>query len=358
MKNILLISNYAAPYRGNFIPSLEAIERHLPGGSKVFYAFPLVAQNIPWMQEFALHHKVVFLQTAFYGKKPHRASLVQLSRLIKQEQIDVVHTHFIEGNINLWLLKKRTRVRFVANLHNHYIPTGRLWLWRAWLFRKTNDYVIGDSSSVSESAFAINVKKEKVVTILNSIQFSRLDDYQLQDWKHEYKHTILMFGYPWHRKGVDVVAKAIHLLNQQTQSIQLCIAQSGGVEATNEGIRSALGYMPNWVKNLPPIERLADYYNSADIFISGGREEGLSYSPIEAAYCQCDVICSDIPGNPTDIPTIGLYSVEDVDALSAMIAERLAFSAEKKLNNKQQQHDYVFEHYNVENWAEEVIKIY
>ena len=70
------------------------------------------------------------------------------------------------------------------------------------------------------------------------------------------------------------------------------------------------------------------------------------------------MICSNIPGNPTDIPTIGLYPVEDVEVLSAMIAERLAFSAEKKLNNKQQQHDYVFEHYNVENWAEEVIKIY
>lgn len=358
MKNILLISNYAAPYRGNFIPSLEAIEQHLPSGSKVFYAFPLVAQNIHWMQEFALQHKVVFLQTAFYGKKPHRASLVQLSRLIKQEQIDVVHTHFIEGNINLWLLKRCTKVRFVANLHNHYIPSGRLWAWRAWLFRNTNDCVIGDSPSVSESAYAIQVKRDKVVTILNSIQFSRLDEYRLLDWRNSAQYALLMFGYPWHRKGVDVVARAVHKLRKEGKLIDLYIAQSGGVEATNEGIKQSLGFLPDWVKNLPPTEQLADYYNSADIFISAGREEGLSYSPIEAAYCQCDVICSDIPGNPTDIPTIGLYSVEDVDALSAMIVERLAFSAVKKLDNKQQQHDYVFAHYNVENWAEEIVRTY
>lgn len=358
MKNILLISNYAAPYRGNFIPSLEAVERHLPSGSKVFYAFPLVAQNIPWMQEFALHHKVVFLQTAFYGKKPHRRSLALLIELIKQEQIDVVHTHFIEGNINLWLLKRRIGIRFVANLHNHYIPTGRLWAWRAWLFRTTNDCVIGDSPSVSESAYAIRVKHKNVVTILNSIQFSRLDEYKLLDWKNQYTYNVLMFGYPWHRKGVDIVARAVHRLREKGVSISLHIAQSGGVEATNEGIKQALGRFPDWVVNLPPIESLADYYNSADIFISAGREEGLSYSPIEAAYCQCDVICSNIPGNPTDIPTIGLYSVEDVDALSALILERLAFSAEKRLNNKKQQHDYVFEHYNVEDWAKEVIRTY
>lgn len=358
MRNILLISNYAAPYRGNFIPSLEAIAHHLPKGSKVYYAFPAVGKSIPWLQELAKQHHVEFLQSSFYGKRPCLQSLSQLIKLIRDEHIDIVHTHFIEGNINLWLLKRCTKVRFVANLHNHYIPSGRLWAWRAWLFRNTNDCVIGDSPSVSESAYAIQVKRDKVVTILNSIQFSRLDEYRLLNWRNSAQYALLMFGYPWYRKGVDVVARAVHKLRKEGKLIDLYIAQSGGVEATNEGIKQSLGFLPDWVKNLPPTEQLADYYNSADIFISAGREEGLSYSPIEAAYCQCDVICSDIPGNPTDIPTIGLYSVEDVDELATLIKSRLDIANAEKSQFKQQQRDYVYSHYNVEDWAEEIIKTY
>lgn len=357
--NILFISNYAAPYRGNFIPALGTIENHLSGKAQVYYAFPEEAKRIPWVLTFAQSHIVLFLPLAFYGKYPHLHSLVSLYRFIRQHAVTTLHTHFIEGCVNLWLLRCLCpNVHLVANLHNHYIPTGRLWRWRAWLFRNTNDVVIGDSESVSESAYAIGVDKKKVVTILNSIQFSRLDHYEAMSLRDGYDACVLMFGYPWHRKGVDVVAKAINLLNEKGIVIRLCIAQSGQVEATNQAIVNTLGYMPAWVYNLPPIEQLADYYNSVDLFVSAGREEGLSYSPIEAAYCSCDVVCSDIPGNPTDIPAIGLYPVEDVEALANLLQQRIKFTQEQKQCNKQQQRTYVYSHYNVEDWADAVIETY
>lgn len=357
--NVLFIANYAAPYKGNFIPALETIEKHLLEKTQVYYAFPEVAKNIPWVQEFAQNHAVLFLSLAFYGKRLHTHSIIFLHRLIREYNITTIHTHFIEGNVNLLLLRWMCpKIHFVANLHNHYIPTGRLWRWRVWLFRNTNDVVIGDSDSVSESAYAIGVKKKKVVTILNSIQFARLDHYSIMSLKDGYDACILMFGYPWHRKGVDIVAKAIRLLNDNGVSVRLCIAQSGQVEATNQAIVEVVGYMPDWVQNLPPTEQLADYYNSVDIFVSAGREEGLSYSPIEAAYCSCDVVCSDIPGNPTDIPAIGLYPVQNVEVLANLLYQRIKLTLEQKQQNKQQQRTYVYSRYNVEDWAHAVIGTY
>lgn len=357
--NILFISNYAAPYRGNFIPALETLENHLSGKAQVYYALPESAKDILWVQTFAQSHIVLFLSLDFYGKYPHMHGLVSLCRFIRQHAVTTLHTHFVEGSVNLWLLRCLCpKVHFVANLHNHYIPTGRLWRWRAWLFRNTNDVVIGDSESVSESAYAIRVDKKKVVTILNSIQFSRLDHYEAMSLRDGYDACVLMFGYPWFRKGVDIVARAIHQLNDNGIATCLCIAQSGQVGATNQAIVDTLGYMPGWVHNLPPTEQLADYYNSADIFISAGREEGLSYSPIEAAYCSCDVVCSDIPGNPTDIPAIGLYPVEDVETLANLLQQRIKLTSEQKQRNKQQQRTYVYSHYNVEDWADAVIKTY
>lgn len=357
--NLLFISNYAAPYRGNFIPALETVEQHLSCKAKVYYAFPETARNIPWMQQFTQEHTVLFLPMEFYGKRPHWRSVTLLRAFVRQYDITTVHTHFIEGNLHLLLLRWICpQLHLVANLHNHYIPTGRLWRWRAWLFRNTNDVVIGDSESVSESAYAIRVEKKKVITILNSIQFSRLDHYEPLPLKEGYDACVLMFGYPWHRKGVDIVARAVNILNERGKSTRLCIAQSGQMEATNQAIADTLGSMPNWVHNLPPTERLADYYNAVDIFVSAGREEGLSYSPIEAAYCQCDVVCSNIPGNPTDIPAIGLYPVEDVEVLTSLLEQRLNLTEEEKQQNKQQQKAYVYSHYNVEDWAGAVIKTY
>lgn len=355
--NVLLISNYAAPYRGNFIPALETIEKHYKAG-EVFYLFPQDAARHAWMQEFREQHKVWLAPRQIFSKHIQWSLLYDLRKRVKDNHITLVHTHFIEGNINMYLLRCLTGVRFVANLHNHYIVSGRLGAVRKWLFKHTNDKVIGDSPSVTESAYSIGVARERVVTILNSIQFSRLDNSTPVGLPREGRQVVLMFGFPWYRKGVDVVAKAVRALNVGGTKVLLAIAQSGGVEQTKEGIQQAIGEVPEWVVFLPPTDRLADYYDAADVFVSAGREEGLSYSPIEAGYCSCGVLCSNIGGNPLDIPQTGIYDKEDVEGLIRCLQQELSLTADEKAERNCLQRNYVLSHYNVEDWAEEVIKTY
>lgn len=358
MRNILLISDYAAPYKGNFIPSLEAIERHLTGQGKVVYVFPSVAKRIGWMQTFEKTHTVVFIDRMFFSKYPQPAIIRKLVDVCRDYHITAIHTHFVEGNINMWLWVRLTGIRCVANLHNHYKVSGRLGVVRKYLFRWTNDCVIGDSASVSESAYSIGVPREKVVTLDNSIDFTRLEHYTPIEVRQDVEKVVLMFGYPWYRKGVDVAVKAVQLLNQQGFPTRLAIAQSGGVEQTKDGICQTIGQLPRWVTFLHPTDTLADYYNACDVFLSAGREEGLSYSPIEAAYCFCGVVCSRIGGNPLDIPEIGIYDTEDVGALTCSLQQQLALTSDEKEKRNAKQKAYVLLHYNVENWAERVIKTY
>lgn len=363
MKNILQIMDYAAPYRGNFIPSIECLEQHWTGNRNVVYLFPAVAKNIPWVIDMkASGKKVYFIDSSFFSKKIKWSNIQKLKSITKQENISVIHTHFVESNYTLFLFSKLfdTKIRIVANLHNHYQPSGRLALLKTWVMKQTVDFFIGDSESVSESAYAVGIKKMDVKTVLNSIQFKRLDNFTTIDLsKGENKPVVLMFGYPWHRKGVDVVAKAIQQINEQTEKdVILAIAMAGGQEETRIGIESALGYFPTWVEFLPPREDLATYYNAAHLFISAGREEGLSYSPIEAAYCNCMLICSKIPGNPLDIPLMPIYEVEDVAELKVQIEKNILLSELEKAKIKIQQREFVLQQYNVDFWAEEIIKSY
>ena len=68
MKNVLQILSYAAPYRGNFIPSLECLENTYKEG-KMIYLFPKNAQYVSWMPQFQESHKVYFMPNGFFGKK-------------------------------------------------------------------------------------------------------------------------------------------------------------------------------------------------------------------------------------------------------------------------------------------------
>lgn len=71
MKNqtAIHISNYAAPYKGNFISSLEKLEERLEnsGNNKMIYIFPDQCKNTNWIEKFVNTHKVYFVSSP--GKK-------------------------------------------------------------------------------------------------------------------------------------------------------------------------------------------------------------------------------------------------------------------------------------------------
>jgi glycosyltransferase involved in cell wall biosynthesis len=355
--------DYAAPYKGNFISAIECLEKHYQNAGNTVYLFPDKAMNLPWVKEMNYNGKrIYFIETSFYSKKIKYSNLRTIDNIVKKENISIIHTHFVEYNYSLFFYKKffSQNIRFVANFHNHYIPSGRLYLLKNWVIKSTIDFYIGDSQSVSESLIKIGIQSGKVKTINNSINFQRLNvSTEMVITKAGSNYSVLMFGYPWFRKGVDVVAKALFKFNMGKKSpVTLALAQAGCFEATSEAIVKTLGYLPDWVTFLGPREDLASYYNAATIFISAGREEGLSYAPIEAAYCNCDVICSDIPGNPLDIPGISIYSIEDYSSLKNIIEFLLSISRKEKIRVKKIQREYVIENYNINTWVGKIAECY
>ena len=356
MKNVLQILSYAAPYRGNFIPSLEHLENAYKDG-RMIYLFPVTAQNVSWMPIFQQEHKVYFMPNGFFGKQISWAILKKLREIIKEEDIKVIHTHFLVYNYSLFVAKHTfaRKIKMIAHIHNQFaIPSTKSAPIKKFVMEHSYDTIIGVSKSVADGLNR-QIKHKNITYINNAICFSRLDAYEkISLRENENQKVVLMAGWPALVKGVDIAAQAILELRNDGCDIKLCIMQSGDFEQTQHCVTEAIGSYPDWVEILPPREDVATYYNAADIFLSASRTEAFSYCLVEAAYCTPMLITSDIPG-PSDLKIDGMekFVSEDVEDLAHKMKELLVISMdveERKYN--------VIRLYELRHWAEAIAELY
>lgn len=87
---LLCIAQYAAPYEGNFIASLEALEAILCKEYKceVAYVFPRLASSQAWIHKFMLEHRI------FFTCNDVRHSYTELEKIREEYMPTLVHTHF------------------------------------------------------------------------------------------------------------------------------------------------------------------------------------------------------------------------------------------------------------------------
>lgn len=356
MKNVLQILSYAAPYRGNFIPSLEHLENAYKDG-RMIYLFPVTAQNVSWMPMFQQEHKVYFMPNGFFGKQISWAILKKLREIIKEEDIKVIHTHFLVYNYSLFVAKHTfaRKIKMIAHIHNQFaIPSTKSAPIKKFVMEYSYDTIIGVSKSVADGLNR-QIKHKDITYIDNAICFSRLDTYEkisLRD--NENQKVVLMAGWPALVKGVDIAAKAIAKLRDNGYDIKLCIMQSGDFEQIRKCVKEAIGASPEWVQVCSPREDVATYYNAADVFLSASRTEAFSYCLVEAAYCEPMLITSNVPG-PNDLQIDGMerFVSENVEDLVCKIQK-----AQAGFTNIEERKNNVTRRYDLMHWAESVITKY
>ena len=356
MKNVLLICGYAAPYKGNFIPSLEYLEDTYKEG-KMIYMFPENAKNVVWMDDFKENHRVYFMSMGFFGKKVNGKILKELKDILQIENIKIIHTHFLMYNYSLFVARHTfaRKIKMIAHIHNQFaIPSTKSAPIKKFVMENTYDTIIGVSKSVAEGLNR-QIKHKDITYIDNAICFSRLDNYEkisLRD--NENQKVVLMAGWPALVKGVDIAAEAISNLREGGNEIKLCIMQSGDFEQTRKCVSAAIGYFPDWVQILPPREDVATYYNAADVFLSASRMEAFSYCLVEAAYCSPMLITSNTPG-PSDLQIENMvrFVSENVDDLIRRLQDLL--NNPKDIISRR---DSICKIYNLQHWCEQVIAVY
>lgn len=243
-------------------------------------------------------------------------------------------------------------VPLVQHWHNHYQKgQGIKGALCGWAFE--GDMNIGCSRPVADS---LPYPENKKTYADNAIDFDRLDQYDASFCFEGATHAkvALMFGFDLYRKGVDLVLEAMAPIAWQ-ENLALAISLSKNHERVLSYIKQKYGICPSWVHVVDARDDVATYYRAADIFISAAREEGLCYAPLEAAYCGCNIISSEIDGVPyAKIPHCKTFPSEDIGLLRKAIVESLVPNTSEQ---KKETAAAIVELFDLDRWAEKEVEI-
>lgn len=355
---VLHICNYAAVYRGNFIESLEALNRRLSAdGGRNVYVFPerLRGRNTDWADELSTRSGVYYYGGSFSEK------LKTFKNIISREKPDIIHTHFtnLGEDFCIDLACTGKKIVKIKNYESSYgiwsLPkkmAGRIIYpgWRA----------IGVSSAI-EKEIAANTPFCPHKYINNAVVFSRLDCCEPLDGDKYFPSgsvNCLMFAYNYKLKGADLAADAISKLREK-HDIRLAISVPSHLDDIKAAITEQLGEIPEWLTLLPARNDISAYYNACDIFLSPSRREGFCYAIVEAAYCNSVVVASDCPGQTShakDNMNVVWFRNGDADDLRRKIEDAIPLVNDNEY--KQVNHDSVIKNYNVDAWANTVAETY
>ena len=365
---VLHLTDYGAPYAGNFFASLSALESLLDESSiRTVYVLPARAADRAWAQEMAKTKDIRFLKKGGFF-----SYLLQVRRLLKDTNADILHEHFIHFSekIAAWLAIQFCghRVKTVLHLHNHItLPKNKLLRLPHMLYFRSVARFVCCSASVAAHLIADGVTKERVRVAENAIAFERLDRYDSNMRKAlglpEHAKLALMFGYDYEGKGVDFAIEAVRQLRERESfPVTLAVVLSSRLEDIRTRIcaQLCLPDVPDWILLLPPREDVASYYHMADVFLSPSRQEGFCYALVEAAYCRTPVLASAIDAQKDlALPQSAFFPPRDATALAkAMLRVLSEEDTPSRAQMLEQAGERVHQTYALSRWAELVCAVY
>lgn len=341
---------------GSFIPSLKALElENSKRGNSTIFVFPKMGENLPWAKQFS---DAIWIDNDFFLKRKLSIKYIkQLYAIIRKYKITHIVTNFIGYNVNLWIIKKLSKLPCLQVVHNtfHQLSPNRVKCYiKQQLLEQTYDKFIGVSEWVATSMLQNGLSYSKITWVRNAVDFERLEHFEKYNFKeNSNEYVIFMMGWPYYVKGVDVAIRAISLL------------RDGGINAIlvtpHDNIKRDLlqdvGFIPEFVRFVKAREDIATYLNNIDIFLSASREEGCPYAIVEAAFSQAVVISSDIPASmQLKIPNIIYFKSEDYQGLIDNL--KWCFNNNDKcLANKEKQRQYVIREFDMCIWASNLLNV-
>ncbi|PKM41330.1 MAG: hypothetical protein CVV04_02445 [Firmicutes bacterium HGW-Firmicutes-9] len=365
---VLHLTDYGAPYAGNFFASLSALESLLDESSiKTVYVLPARAADRAWAQEIANTKDIRFLRKGRFF-----SYLFQVRQFLRDTNADILHEHFIHFSekIAAWLATRTCghRVKTVLHLHNHItLPKNKLLRLPHMLYFRSVSRFVCCSESVAAHLVADGVAKDRVRVAENAIAFERLDRYDSNVRKTlglpDRAKLALMFGYDYEGKGVDFAVEAVRQLRERESfPVTLAVVLSSRLEEVRSRIcaQLCLPDVPDWILLLPPREDVASYYHMADVFLSPSRQEGFCYALIEAAYCRTPVLASAIDAQKDlALPQSAFFPPRDATALSkAMLRVLSEEDTPSRAQMLEQAGERVRKTYALSRWAELVCAVY
>jgi len=229
-------------------------------------------------------------------------SALQLKRVIREFQPDIINVHFPCSQISVlkWLTPFRHNWRLVATVHNSDIrclPKSDLRAMAeiSHFYEKVDGFTAVDKDLLEEATTLFPCLRSKCRLTPNGVS---------DEWFHQnpqlsgHGEAALFVGRLEHVKGVDIALEAWSRVHQQLHWKFLLLAGDGAERSNYQKRVTELGLSQSvrflGMKTHTELRRL---YRDAGIVLLPSRREGLPLSLLEAGACGAICLASDIPGN-------------------------------------------------------------
>ena len=263
--------------------------------------------------EFSQEARALGLNTTVMSGRNQSAILERLLRMIREDRIDLIHSHGSRGNFMAWMLKKKAGIPLLCTVHSDYRLDymGRPFANLTYgmlnrLALRQMDYFVGVSDSMSELLIERGVAApDRVYTIYNGVDFSQARNPSPRSAFFA-AHGIpdepecCCFGIAARLnpvKDVSTLIRGFAAAYQRIQTIRLLIAGDGQEEQQLRELARSLG-VADRVHFLGWITDTDSFYNAIDVNVLTSISETFPYALTEGTRFTKATVASRVGGVP------------------------------------------------------------
>lgn len=364
MNKIMILANYKAYYKGNFICSILYLAAELEKkGYKTIFIFPKEARYKAWHKEVEEAGKI------YYISDNTKIRFRQILQIYHKEKSQIVYAHFGYDNEISYLSWLYPNVKFFRHSHTDMNANLSLFLKveqflkRKLYMRRIHNIVV--SKHLKQSKKDVYIPNGLVLDRFDEIKLLNRDEIRNKIGLKKDEYFILMFAWNLDIKGVDIACCAFEKLLSYATNVKLGIVYS---RRENIGeVKKQIGQFGLSKKTMEHLvllkqtKNVEKYYIAADIFLSSSRSEGFSYSILEALYLGKAVVNSHIAGCMWCEEFLNTYSFTSEDSNSCLKALLHALRSVKNISYENKillaTNTKIKKKYGIDIWVNRIIDI-
>lgn len=289
-------------------------------------------------------------------------ALGPLSRIIRENKIDVIHAQTRVTQVMAACLNKLTGKPFVSTCHGFFKNR-----WSRRIFSCWGERVIAISEAVLEHLQKdFNVDPKRIALIKNGIDcedFPALSaetkEINRRAFGLEDEPVIGIIARLSSIKGHDVLIAAMKKVVAEFPLAKLLVVGEGSLEKELKRLVEGFKLEKN-VLFYPVVNQSAQMLSLFDVFVMPSRQEGLGLSVMEAQAAGLPVVASNVGGLPSLIEDgrTGLLVPPDNASLLAEAILLLLRNKDKAKEMGERARDFIQKEFSAERMVEETVEVY
>ncbi len=290
------------------------------------------------------------------------SAIAKLVQLIREKQIDIIHTHGYKSDIMGVIAARKAGISCIATPHGFSDTKDvklNLFIWAGCQALRFTAKVVPLSQQLLSDCKRIGVPTSKTLYIQNGVDLSEVEEYKIPERMPDAEKRIGFVGQMIRRKNIFDLLDVFNALYAKHPGTRLILLGDGPQRKELEAYSKTLTSQSNIEFLGFRKDRLA-LLKSFDLFAMTSTLEGIPRCLMEAAAAQVPIAAYDIPGVDQLISHDKTGLLAPLGDKQQLLAhwETLLFKPETASRLSEQAKSYVYEHYSAQRMAREYTELF